>query len=246
VADSALLLDLTADRRPQHPFADAAATPPGPLRIAVSFRGTVPTRIHPEVRRGLEETAELLRSLGHEVTEAQPRYPEMLQLIIPRYLAGVADDAARLDDPSKLEGRSRRMARAGRLLHGRALGRGLRREAAVAAKINEPFERVDVLITPTVAHSPQRVGRWNRAGAIRTFNGGSPFVCYTAQWNYTGQPAAAVPAGFDDDGLPLSVQLVARPDDERTLLSLAAQIERARPWEQSRPRAASPRAETTA
>jgi amidase len=54
-------------------------------------------------------------------------------------------------------------------------------------------------------------------------------------WNFTGQPAASVPAGFDDDGLPRAVQLVARPDDEATLFALAAQIEAARPWAQRRP-----------
>ena len=44
----------------------------------------------------------------------------------------------------------------------------------------------------------------------------------------TGNPAASVPAGIATDGLPLAVQLVGR--DEPTLLSLAAQLERARPW----------------
>jgi amidase len=53
---------------------------------------------------------------------------------------------------------------------------------------------------------------------------------FTGVWNATGQPAAAVPAGFTDDGLPLSVQLVGRPNDEATLISLAAEIEAERPW----------------
>ena len=54
-------------------------------------------------------------------------------------------------------------------------------------------------------------------------------------FNATGQPAASVPAGFDADGLPLAVQLVGRPDDEATLLSLAAQLEGERPWPDRRP-----------
>jgi amidase len=44
-----------------------------------------------------------------------------------------------------------------------------------------------------------------------------------------------VPAGVDGEGLPLAVQLVGRPGDEATLLSLAAQIEQARPWADRRP-----------
>ena len=54
-------------------------------------------------------------------------------------------------------------------------------------------------------------------------------------FNVTGQPAAAVPWDFDDKGVPTSVQLVGGPFDEATLLSLAAQIEQARPWAQRRP-----------
>jgi amidase len=44
-----------------------------------------------------------------------------------------------------------------------------------------------------------------------------------------------VPAGLDDDGLPVGVQLVGRRDEDAVLLSLAAQIEAARPWIDRRP-----------
>jgi amidase len=60
-------------------------------------------------------------------------------------------------------------------------------------------------------------------------------IPYFPIWNVTGQPAAVVPWALDGDGLPLSVQLVGRPCDEATLLSLSAQIETARPWAQRRP-----------
>jgi amidase len=51
----------------------------------------------------------------------------------------------------------------------------------------------------------------------------------------TGQPAAVVPWGLDGDGIPTSIQIVGRPFDEATLLSLGAQIESARPWAHRRP-----------
>jgi len=60
-------------------------------------------------------------------------------------------------------------------------------------------------------------------------------VPFQAPFNHTGQPAAVVPAGLTRSGLPLSVQMVGRPNDEATLLSLAAQIEAERPWAQRRP-----------
>lgn len=61
-------------------------------------------------------------------------------------------------------------------------------------------------------------------------------VPFNGVWNLTGQPAAAVPAGFGADGLPRSVQLVGREGDETTLLALAAQLEAERGWERERPR----------
>jgi amidase len=63
-----------------------------------------------------------------------------------------------------------------------------------------------------------------------TFNGTARWVPYCAAWNHTGQPGMSVPMGFAPDGFPRAVQFVGRPDDETTLLSLAAQIEAERPW----------------
>jgi amidase len=51
----------------------------------------------------------------------------------------------------------------------------------------------------------------------------------------TGQPAASVPAGLDDDGLPVGVQLVGRRGEDALLLALSAQIEAVRPWSDRRP-----------
>jgi amidase len=62
-----------------------------------------------------------------------------------------------------------------------------------------------------------------------------PMIAYTALWNVTGNPAASVPAGFGSDGLPLGVQLVGRPHDEVTVLTVSAQLEQARPWADARP-----------
>jgi amidase len=60
-------------------------------------------------------------------------------------------------------------------------------------------------------------------------------VPFLGIWNATGQPAASLPAGATEEGLPFGVQLVGRPHDEATLLSLSAQLEAARPWAEQRP-----------
>ena len=64
---------------------------------------------------------------------------------------------------------------------------------------------------------------------------GTGWAPFNVLWNATGQPAASVPAGFSEAGLPLAVQIVGRQRDEGTLLALAAQLEAARPWADRRP-----------
>ena len=235
VADVALLTDVLAEVPFERPLADVARTDPRPLRIAVSLKPSLPTRPQAAARAAVARTAELLRSLGHEVDERDPRYPLMLGLIMPRYLGGVASDFDRLGAAEQAERRTRRMAAAGRRLSGGRLRRALEREPAVAARLQEPFADHDVLLTPAMAHQPGAADASRGKGAFATFDAGRPYVCYTAQWNYTGQPAASVPAGFDEDGMPVGVQLVGRPGDEATLVALAAQLERARPWADRRP-----------
>jgi amidase len=225
VEDAALLLDAIGDGGPFH---DAAASEPKRLRIGVAMRPTLPNvRPSKAVRQSLAATAERLRELGHEVVDVKPRYGMLLPVIMPRYLGGVARDADRLDRPEELEKRTRRMAGAGRKLSGRPLRRALERETEIARRINAVFDDIDLLVTPMIAKSVPKTDVSDGHGAFRTFNDAPPYVAWTAVWNYTGQPAAALPVGFDEDGLPQSVQLVAKPDDERTLIALAAQFERA-------------------
>jgi amidase len=112
-------------------------------------------------------------------------------------------------------------------------------EAAVSARIqsifDSSFDAVDVLVTPSTALGPSRIGAYQRRGALSTLLLVGQRVPYLQIWNMTGQPAAVVPWDFDGDGLPIAVQLVGRPYDEATLLSLSAQIEAARPWAHRRP-----------
>lgn len=246
VADTALLLDClsggapgdaAAPPRPAVPFLEAARQPPGRLRIAVSTKTPLPgTPLGDDPRRALDEAVGVLRSLGHEVREEEVDYPlkGVLQTVA-RYFRGVHDDAAELPRAHRLERRTQAMARAGGLIPRRVVDRARAEEAAVTAKVGEVFAQHDVVLTPLLAQLPLRVGQFEGRGALRTFYGSAQLTPYTPTWNGTGQPAAAVPTGFTAGGLPLSVQLVGRPNDEGTLLALAAQLEAERPWAQRRP-----------
>ncbi|HWD11495.1 MAG TPA: amidase [Solirubrobacteraceae bacterium] len=247
VADTALFhdvasgtIDVDEDRAPPPPvaFSAAAASPPARLRIAYSKRipfGVIP-RLDADAAKAYEETIELLRSLGHELSEQDPEYgQDAIPALLTRYLRGGHDDAARLAHPERLERRTRNFARLGGLIPQALVDRTLAGEPQLSARLNRVLAEHDVLITPATASPPPRIGQLQGRGALWTLNAVAAMVPYNGVWNVTGQPAASVPAGFGADGLPRAVQLVAGPGEETTLLSLAAQIESARPWEQLRP-----------
>lgn len=237
VLDTGVFLDATAGEAAGG-FAQAASTPPGRLRIALSAkpaRALLPPIVDDEVRAGLAETGELLRSLGHEVREDDPRFGLAGSNFVPRYLRGIHDEIETVPHPERLERRTRGFGRLGRA-YTRGFARRARRLAERdAARINEIFTEADVLVTPTVGELAIEADRFDGRGALSTLLGMSRTYCFTPIWNHTGQPAAAVPAGFSAAGLPRSVTLVGRPGDEATLLSLAAQIQAERPWADRRP-----------
>jgi amidase len=244
VLDSAIFCDVVrghvdGDRHlvPEPPmtFTDAARTTPGRLKIAFSTKPIQPGRVAPEVKKAVHDTGELLRSLGHDVRERDPSWGLQLPAFLPRYLAGIRDDAARMAHPERLEQRTRRLVALGERLRKRPLRRALEAERKHAERIGTLFAEFDVLMTPTMARLPVAAERWQGEGALTTINGIARYVPFTTPWNLTGQPAVAVPAGFWEEGLPLSVQLVGRRADETKLLSLSAQLEAERPWADRRP-----------
>jgi len=244
VLDTALYLDVArrtgagAPPAPERTYVEAAGTAPPSLRIAVSakpVRAVAPPIVRDEVLAGLATIEATLRSLGHDVRRRDPRYGVAGNEMVPRYLRGIHDDVARVPDPEQLEPRTRGFARLGSLYPPALVRRARLAAERDARRINAIFDHADVLVTPTVGEPPVEVGRWEGRGALRTLLGMSRTYCFTPIWNHTGQPAASVPAGFTDDGLPLAVQLVVPPNREELLISLAAQLEAERDWTERRP-----------
>jgi amidase len=247
VLDSALWLDVIsggsqeaeAPPLPDRPFVEAAKQTPGKLRVAYSTlppRAAAPPTVDRVVKDAVADAAELLGSLGHEVTQRDPDWGIIGNNITARFLGGVAETVREVPHPERLERRTRGFGRLGSTLpsalYERALTSG---RAADAARVNAIFDTFDVLVTPVMGGTALPIRRWEGQGAIRTVLGMSRFYPYCVPWNHLGNPAMSVPMGFADDGMPLAVQVIGRPGDEATLLSLAAQLEAERPWADTRP-----------
>ncbi|MCW2764705.1 MAG: Amidase [Nocardioides sp.] len=215
-------------------FVEAAGREPGRLSIGWSAKPvTLGVRPDPIHVRALTETARLLTDLGHDVREVDPHYPDPTTAFVPQFLAGIRTEADAVEHYERLERRTRETYRLGSWVRPRVIEWALAQTEKLSAKANRLFDGdggLDVLLTPAIAHRPPRVGMLDGRGTVASSLLAMPAIAYAAIWNVAGNPAAAVPCGIAEDGLPVSVQLVGRTDGETTLLSLAAQIERARPW----------------
>ncbi|MBI4284946.1 MAG: amidase [Chloroflexi bacterium] len=97
------------------------------------------------------------------------------------------------------------------------------------------FEKYDLLLTPTLAVPPFEIGGYGPrviAGVKVSTFGWWPFTC---EWDITGQPAASVPCGWTDNGLPVGLQIVGRRFEDATVLRAAAAFEQAAPWADKHP-----------
>jgi amidase len=169
------------------------------------------------------------------VTDAAPNFGRLATDFYALYFRGIRDEALTLPHPERLSDQSKGFVRLGRLFSDRRLAKVRDRMPATSARIQELWRDHDLLLTPATAQLPVQVGHWRGQGALRAINGMSRVYPYGGAWNYSGQPAGVIPAGFTDSGLPRSVMLIARPNDEDTLVSVAAQLEAERPWADRRP-----------
>ena len=239
VADAAALLDVmsgyvTGDPYwlpdPQTSFLAATTEKVGNLRIAFS------TSIHPlgladaNCQQGVMQTVELLAQLGHTIEE---KSLDLSGLVEPFQTVWQGAVAASGIPPEALQPVNRflfsRIGSVGEYL------RAVSQMQILARQIVAFFDTVDVLVLPVYLRSPIRVGEWADLTPEETFQKIIHWVAPCPAANATGQPAIAIPVGFDTNGLPISVQLVGKPAAESTLISLAAQLEAANPWIQHRP-----------
>lgn len=236
VADAAALLDVMSGYMTGDPYwlsdpepSFLAAADPGrhgqPLSIA--FATTVPPLGEADFacQQAVLETVKLLEELGHKVEPGCPDFTGLIEPFTTVWQAGVAysgipKEALQPMNQWLLE----RTGSAGDYLQ------AVSQMQVVARQIVAFFERVDVLVLPTYMHPTIRVGEWADLSPEETFQKIIRWVAPCPPFNASGQPAIALPTGFDSNGLPIGVQLIGRPAAETTLIALAAQLEAVKPW----------------
>ena len=255
VADCAALLDVMAGPEPgdanwapppAEPFAVTAARDPGRLRVGMTLDPPVETDLDVTCEQATRDAAELLADMGHDVTEVAAPW-KGADLFGPFSVMWAANVGISVVHGELVTGRQvgeEDLESLTWTLYRRSLEHSSV-EYLGAVALLQGFARhvmslwadFDVLLIPALAKRPVAIGEIDTCAsdAMGEFMKAAEFTPYTAIFNVTGQPAISVPLFHGDDGLPLAVQLVGPQAGEGVLLSLARQLEEARPWAQRKP-----------
>jgi amidase len=262
VRDSAGLLDAVAGAMPgdpytapppARPYAEEIGADPGQLRIGLMPEAPeAMSPCHAECSAAVEGTGRLLESLGHRVDVAHPDALDEHGALVGGFSTLVCCWTAKsLDHWGEVVGRpvaeddveppTWRLAQVGRAVPGTQYLEAVERLQAWSRRVARWWqEGFDVLVTPTIAAPPPRIGELAAAaeGAADGMSEALALIPFTTQFNVTGQPAVSLPLAWSGAGLPIGVQLVAAYAGEDLLIRLASQLERAQPWSDRRPRVA--------
>ena len=270
VRDTAAMLDVLAGGEASGPYQPALPAASftsfadlRPSRLRIGFR--VPSAINPtpdaEATAAVHAAVSALTDLGHDVEELSEAPFDDAALAKEFLLTWFVSIAWQVADAKRRTG-ARDDAFERDTLIMAALGRatsGVDYVAAVEARhahtrrLTEFFEGYDLLLTPTMATPPPRIGEFDLPPTLQRASDAllrtrtarllrhTPivddmvdknlgWVPYTQLANITGRPAISLPLHWTAAGLPLGVQFVAPLGGEALLIQLAAQLEEALPW----------------
>ncbi|MGH3871529.1 MAG: amidase [Pseudonocardiaceae bacterium] len=243
VADTALLLDVltgpdardcTALPPISRPYSGALDSGVLGLRIALSpTLGYVD--VDPDVADAVARAAHVFQDLGAEVEVADPGLTDCVQDFHVLWFTGLAKTVQRLTPSARelLEPGLREVVHQGERYSGVDYLAATATRMTMGTTMGAFHERYDLLLTPTVPITPFVAGEEVPIGwHSPRWTSWTPF---SYPFNMTQQPAASVPCGWSDAGLPIGLQVVGRRHADDRVLAACAAYERATPWAHQRP-----------
>ena len=211
---------------------------PTRLRVGVVLAGIRDLPVSEETTQAVLGAAGLLERLGHHVEETSAPVDDQFGPDFLRYWAFLSFTLKRAG--GRLFGEGFDGSRTEKLTDGLAsmfvreaerLPGSLRRLRRLASEHEAAFQRYDIIVSPVLGHAPPPIGYLGPDVDFTThLTRLLRYTSFTPVQNVSGSPAISLPLGRSDKGLPIGVQFAAAYGNERRLLSLAYEIERAAPW----------------
>jgi len=187
--------------------------------------------VHDETLKRFDQALEILQSLGAAIVDldgrpfAQARLANQTILLSEAY---AYHERSYQELPQKFGSSVRRRMLEGAFLSAADYLSAQRARSVLSQRIRASFDRVDVFAVPTVARPPDAFDAMDP-------NEQNLRPSFTHPFNLTGLPAISLPCGFTSDGLPVGLQIAARPFEESTALRAACAYEQATEWHRRRP-----------
>ena len=249
VEDNALFLQAVAgydagdpltSKRPVPDYAAALRLDLQGLRLAVVREMSWPDGVHPEVRRAFEQALAVLKELGAELTEVS--LPWAKHAIPLNMMTSDADVASMYVPLLRTRwndfdiGTRTRMATAA-LVPASIYSRAMRARAVVRGQILAALRSHDALLSPTNLKPPALIEDAREKVESQADVAQRLILrrISTHPFGTANTPTLALPMGFTQDGLPLSLQIAGRPFAEETVFRIGHAYERATPWHARHP-----------
>jgi amidase len=186
--------------------------------------------VHADCVAAVEDAASLLEELGHAVSpfdlELTEGFVRDFQTV---WFASLA--ATQVPDWGKTERKTQEQAELGRVLQAPDYLRAISALQRFSRHLVSLWEDYDLLLTPTLAKPPFRIGTPESFTAAEMVEERLKFSHFTPVFNVTGQPAVSLPLWWNGEGLPIGGQLAG----EAVLIRVSSQLEEARTWQVQRP-----------
>jgi Asp-tRNA(Asn)/Glu-tRNA(Gln) amidotransferase A subunit family amidase len=246
VRDAALMLNALAGPDPRDPISlDGpprdwlAACDEGDLKgLRVAWSEDFGyAAVDPEVRRQTAAAAARFAELGCVVEEVTPGWedPSHWAALLWDFTLAARNEERASQRPDWIEPSLLDMIEHGRQATSLELGRAQLARTTFYEQARVFMERYDLLLTPQMPCVAWSVDRWPREIEGRPTQGMFDHLPFTYPFNLTGWPAASVPCGFNSEGLPIALQVVAGWHQDALCLRAAAAFEALQPWADRRP-----------
>ncbi|HJU11142.1 MAG TPA: amidase, partial [Candidatus Binataceae bacterium] len=208
------------------------------------------TPLHPDCRSAVEDAARLLQSLGHRIEESHPaaldenrpmwhHFTDIVSTHATSAIEQLEQTIRRPIGENDVEFGTWYLVERGRHVSATRYLASVQWLHAWTRRVVNWWseERFDLLLTPTIATPPPLLSMLmpTRDDPDEPLKRVVATIQFTPQFNITGQPAISLPLYWNAQGLPIGIQLVAPLGREDLLLQIAAQLEKARPWNDRRP-----------
>ncbi|MGK7895859.1 MAG: amidase [Xenococcus sp. (in: cyanobacteria)] len=239
VADSAALLDvlsqyITGDpywlTSPDSSFLSQITQTTGTLKIAFATSFSPGGQAEDILTQQVHDVVKYLEEMGHVLVEACPDFSPLVKPFTRIWQSGIAASGfpEQVLSPMNVWLKQTSPDLATYL-------QSVQQMQVIARQIVSFFDEFDLLVTPTYLKTTIKTRAWAHLSPEEALENIIKWINPCPPFNATGQPAIAIPTGFDTHGLPIGVQLVGKPADEVTILQIAHQLEQIIDWSRYTP-----------